>query len=252
MDSRISESSSTSVVNSVLHAVKILECYSSQREEYLSLTEICQATNMRKGTVHRFLKTLQSVEWIEQSDVNGKYRLGTGILLLVSAVSVHHTARSLILEEMRKLSELHNETVGLSTLCGNTGICVELLQSRHRFSSVQKKGHMVPLHIGADGKTLLAVQPPHIIERILAEFPEEFARKLRIQLEEIQQTRYCISENEIDMGVTAIAVPLSMMDATYSLNISGPAERMQHLGYEILNESLQEAAERICQKEKAL
>ncbi len=252
MNGGVPESSSTPMIRSVLHAAKILECYVSQQEEYLSLAELCQATNMHKTTVYRFLRTLQSVGWIEQSDANGKYRLGTGILLLASAVSGHNTARSLISEEMRKLSEQHNETIVLSALRGNTGICIDILKSRHRFSMVEKNGHIVPLHIGAAGKTLLAAQPSDMIEKILTEFPEDFARKLRIQLKEIQQAGYCISESEVDVGATVIAVPLSMADGNYSLSISGPAKRMYQLGYDVLKESLQGAAERIRQKERAL
>ena len=49
-----------------------------------------------------------------------------------------------------------------------------------------------------------------------------------------------------------IAVPLSMADGNYSLSISGPAKRMYQLGYDVLKESLQGAAERIRQKERVL
>lgn len=247
-----SEVSSTPMVNSVLHATKILEYYASQREEYLSLTEISQATHMHKTTVYRILRTLQSVGWIEQSDANGKYRLGTGILLVASAVSVHNTTRGLISEEMHKLSELHNETIVLSALRGSTGICVDMLKSRHSLSIVPENGYIVPLHIGATGKTLLAAQPPETIERILAEFPEDSAAELRNKVEEIQKAGYAVTEGEVDMGVAAVAVPLVMADGIYTLSISGPAERMQQLGYGVLKESLQAAAERIRQKERAL
>ena len=247
-----SEVSTTPMVNSVLHATKILEYYASQREEYLSLTEISQATKMHKTTVYRILRTLQSVGWIEQSDVNGKYRLGTGILLVASAVSVHNTTRGLISEEMHKLSELHNETIVLSALRGNTGICVDMLKSRHSLSIVPENGYIVPLHIGATGKTLLSAQAPETIDRILAGLPEETALDLRNQIGEIQKAGYCITEGEVDMGVAAISVPLIMSEGIYALSISGPVERMHQLGYDVLKISLQEAVERIRRKERAL
>ena len=40
--------SSTPMVNSVLHATKILDYYASQRREYLSLTEISRAIGLHK------------------------------------------------------------------------------------------------------------------------------------------------------------------------------------------------------------
>ena len=48
--------SSTPMVNSVLHATKILDYYASQRREYLSLTEISRAIGLHKTTVYRILK----------------------------------------------------------------------------------------------------------------------------------------------------------------------------------------------------
>ena len=42
--------SSTPMVNSVLHATKILDYYASQRREYLSLTEISRAIGLHKTT----------------------------------------------------------------------------------------------------------------------------------------------------------------------------------------------------------
>ncbi len=240
--------SNTPRVSSVIHATKILEYYAAQREEYLSLTEISNALHMHKTTVYRILRTLQSVGWIEQSSANGRYRLGTGILLVASAVSVHRTTRSLIAEEMRKLSELHNETVVLSALRGNIGICVDMVKSHHSLSISPENGYIVPLERGATGKTLLASQPPDVIRTILESYPDDEAAALQRQIGDIQRDGYCISESEVDMGVAAIAVPLPLNDCTYTLTISGPMERLKQLDYQILKKSLLLTAESIIQK----
>ena len=138
--------SSTPMVNSVLHATKILDYYASQRREYLSLTEISRAIGLHKTTVYRILRTLQSVGWIEQSSTNGQYRLGSGILMIASAVSVHYTTRQLISEEMRRLCDLHNETVVLSSLRGDTGICVDLVKGHHNLGISSENGYICLLY----------------------------------------------------------------------------------------------------------
>ena len=84
--------SSTPMVNSVLHATKILDYYASQRREYLSLTEISRAIGLHKTTVYRILRTLQSVGWIEQSSTNGQYRLGSGILMMPCLCTIPHAS----------------------------------------------------------------------------------------------------------------------------------------------------------------
>lgn len=241
-------SSSTPQVNSVLHATKILELYAAQRKEYLSLTEISRSLDMHKTTVYRILRTLQSVGWVEQSASSGQYRLGTGILLVASAVSVHNTARSLIAEEMRRLCGQYNETVVLSALRGSTGICVDMVRSHHSLSVSSESGYIVPLDAGATGKTLLAAQPEETVERILSEFDPDAAARLRGQLQAVRQRGYCVSEEEVDQGVAAVAAPLPMGETTYALSISGPVSRLRDLGYRQLGESLLQTVHIIRQK----
>ena len=130
----------TPLVHSVLHATRILELYAAQRRESLSLTEISKALGLHKTTVYRLLRTLQHAGWIEQSAKTGKYYLGTGILLVASAVSVHNTSRDLLSQEMHRLAETFNETVVLSVLLGHTGICVDLAKSRHRLGVAGERG----------------------------------------------------------------------------------------------------------------
>lgn len=242
---------STPKVNSILHAIQILELFAAQRKEYMSLTEISRSLKMHKTTVYRILRTLESAGWIDQSSSNGQYRLGTGILLVSSAVSVHRTARSLISEEMRKLEEKHNETVVLSALRGNIGICVDMVRSHHSLSISSENGYIVPLEIGATGKTLLASQSEEVIARLLASYPEEVAVPLEKNIREIQKNGYCISEGEVDIGVAAIAVPLPLPDCIYTLTISGPAIRLRQLDYMVLKDSLLATADTIQRKSQS-
>ena len=51
------DQSSSPYVNSVLHAVRILELYAAQRRESLSLTGISRALSLHKTTVYRILRT---------------------------------------------------------------------------------------------------------------------------------------------------------------------------------------------------
>ena len=235
-------------INSVIHATEILELYASQRETYLSLTQISHALKMHKTTVYRILRTLQSVGWIEQSNETSQYRLGTGILLVSSAVAVHHSSRSLIAEEMRKLVRLHNETVVLSSLRGNLGICVDMVKSTHSLSISSENGYIVPLHIGATGKVLLAAQSNEVIARILNTMPPNIAETLKQQLSVVRRNGYCISEGEVDLGVAAVAIPLVLSDNIYTLTISGPVERLRQLDYSVLHESLRLIVDEIVRK----
>jgi IclR family KDG regulon transcriptional repressor len=240
--------------HSVLHAAKLLELYAAQRKESLSLTEISKALKLHKTTVYRLLRTLQYAGWIEQNEKSGRYRLGTGILLVASAVSVHNTVRDLLTEEINRLADRFNETVVVSTLLGHTGICTEMAQSRHSLSITRQKGYIVPLHIGASGKMLLAIQPEPLRTQLIAEIYEDRTqqRLLRNQILAMLQAGFAVSEGEVDEGVAAVAVPLVLGEKRYVISFSGPVQRLKDIGYEVLRDGLLEAAERLRKKASLL
>jgi len=236
------------MVNSVLHATQILELYASQKVEYLSLTEISRALKMHKTTVYRILHTLQSVGWVEQSPVTSQYKLGTGLLLTASAVSVHLTTRNIILGEMQKISTLYNETIVLSALRGLTGMAVDMVKSRQSLAVDPSNGYIVPLDLGATGKVLLAAQSPETIEAILQKYPPQKRETMLETVQKVQREGYCYTEAEVDPGVAAVAVPLPLPDYIYVLSISGPIERIRSFGIDRLKESLLITAENITLK----
>lgn len=244
----------TPLVHSVLHAAKILELYAAQRKEYLSLTEISRALGLHKTTVYRLLRTLQKVGWIKQSAQTGHYALGTGILLVASAVSVHNTSRDLLSEEMRRLAEKFNETVVLSVLLDKTGICADMAKSRHRLGIAGERGYIVPLEKGASGKALLAAQTPEVRDALIAGiYPDRTKRRLlKNQVLKILQDGYAVSTGEVDEGVAAVAVPLAIKNRAYALSISGPVQRLQNIGWQTLAKGLQETVICLKQKEKFL
>ena len=231
--------STTPLVNSVLHATKILELYAAQKEEYLSIAQISSALAMHKTTVYRILRTLQSVGWIEQSAESRNYRLGSSIQLVASAVSVHQSSRSIIYDEMQKLSSQFNETVILSAITDKTGICIDLVKTKHRLALATESGYIVPLDAGATGKTLLAAQAEKLQKAILSQYSLTKIQVLKKQLVLIAQQGYCFSESEVEIGVAAIAVPLPLETVTYVLSISGPSVRLKQLNYKILLHALQ-------------
>lgn len=237
-------------VHSVLHATYILELFATEEKEYLTLSEISRALSMHKTTVYRILRTLESVGWIEQSAQSGKYRLGTGILLVSSAVAMHHTARELIREEMTRLAETYNETVILSAVRGEGGICVDMVKSRHTLGLSRETGYPVPFWAGATGKMLLAAQPQDKYEYLLAQTAKEHP-DLQGEISKIRERGFCMTVGEVDAGVAAVAVGISLSDGqTFCLSISGPQDRLLKLGYHTLRAALEESARRVEQKHR--
>ena len=244
--------SSTPKVNSVLHATQILEYLTKDQQGGVSVSEISKALSIHQTTVYRLLRTLQSVKWVEQSASTGRYRLGTAFLTVSDFAASNHTGRDIIVEEMRELAERFNETVVLAAVRGETGICLELIKSKHNLSFQNAVGYSTPFHAGATGRMLLASQPDDKVAHILKSYPEHQAMEMKQKIDRMREQGYWISESEVDIGAAAVSVPVKTRDDTYVLSISGPAERLRLLGYDVLRQALQAAADSIHQKEQAL
>ena len=247
-----SEGSSVQPVHSVLHAVRVLEFFASHPEEHLSLTDVSRGLQMHKTTVYRILRTLQSVGWVEQSQASGKYRLGSGAMVLAAAAARRHSQRDLIAEEMARLAEAFHELVVLATVQNGSGQCVDLVRSKHSLSVAAAVGYSVPLQAGATGKALLSAQPDAFVEEFLKGLPAAQARALGRQVEEIRRQGFCWSESEVDQGVTAVAVPLTLRGGTYAMSISGPTDRLRAIGTDTLRQALSDAVRKLRQKDAAL
>lgn len=243
-----SEGSGVQPVHSVLHAVRILEFFASCPEEALSLTDISRSLQIHKTTVYRLLRTLQAAGWVEQSAASGKYRLGSGAILLSAAACARRTGRELVTEEMSRLAEEFQELVVLAAVQNGSGRCVDLVKSKHSLSVMTAVGYSVPLQAGATGKTLLAAQPRAFRDSFLSTLPPAQAQTLRSQVEEILRQGFCYSENEVDLGAAAVAVPLRLQEEGLALSISGPIDRLRHLGAAPIRDSLQAAVRRLEQK----
>lgn len=241
------------LVHSVLHAIQILELFTVRKQEYLSLSEISRDLNMHKTTVYRNLRTLQSVNWIQQSAHNGQYRLGSGILPVSAAVAARSSAREIIREEMVRLAEEFNEMVVLAVPYDDMkGVCIDLVKSHYNLSMATVVGYSIPHNAGATGKTLLAALNDQALQRTVENLPPEEGETLCRQIAQIRTQGYWQTENEVDIGGAAVAVPLYLGEEIYVMSISGPIERLRRIGYDVLKDALIEAASRIRIKSDAL
>ena len=243
---------STPQVNSVINAIKILELFAIKQKQYLTLSEISLSLQIHKTTVYRILRTLQTVGWIKQNENGGQYCLGSGALLVTAEAISHYTKQALFEEEMRNLANQFNELVILATLHGDLGVCVDLIKSKHNLSLQTVTCYVVPLNAGATGKTLLAAQPDEIMERIIQLMPQNDIPKLREQIKAIRAQGFSYSEGEVDLGVTAVAVPIQLKHGIFVLSISGPTERVKQLGYDTIRFALLNSATNIIRKDTVI
>lgn len=239
-------------INSIIRTTNILNLYRTLNVEQLGVTDISRELGLHKTTVFRIVKTLEHVGWLVQDYPNGKYRLGSKLIILSSIPTSTSAVDDTIQQEMRQLRNRFNEDVVLTGLFdGHLAICLEKMRANNVLHISSRVGRSIGMTRGSTGKVLLAYLPEKAQERAIRmdspNLSEEERRKLFQALEKIRRTGYCISTSERDEGVSSVTVPLFDRSGNiiYSLAILGEEKRMESKNMDEMLQELNQAARRI-------
>lgn len=203
------------IIQSIERALKILDLFDEYTPE-LKITEISDKMGLHKSTVHSILKTLEKYHYINQNPENGKYKLGLKLVergnYVVSTIDIRQVARTYLLE----LSKKTGQTVHLGILNGREGVYIDKIEGESAAIRFSKIGKGIPLHSTAIGKVLLAFKSPKEIQQFLKDYHFTQQTKYTIttqdeflaQLEKVHQQGYAIDNQENELGVRCIAIPL--------------------------------------------
>ncbi|MGJ9402698.1 IclR family transcriptional regulator [Arthrobacter sp. KK5.5] len=236
-------------VQSVDRALAILEIIARLGDAGVS--EIAEEIGIHKSTASRLLGSLVARDIVQQNSERGKYQLGFGILRLASSIP----GRLSLVRESRTvleaLADEHKETVNLAVLRSNFAVNVDQAMGPSTLAAYDWVGSLTPLHTTSSGKVLLAALPAEERQRILKETgmtartPKTITsrKELELQLVEVARDGYAISEEEYEIGINAVAVPVRnhLGNVVGSISIAGPAFRFDPAQKPGLLESLKEA-----------
>ncbi len=224
-----------STLGTLEKGVQILTLF-TEATPRLSIEEISTKLGLPRSTVYRYISTLKKYRFISEDSHPGYYRLGEGILTLARTVA-RSSMQEIALPFMEKLREVYGETVILSALRNNQGMCLEKVDARHALRVSHERGAIFPLHAGASGKVLLAYLPPADQERIiqtqgLPRFTTTTITdpdQLREELARIKAQGYAESDGEVTPGTYGIGAPIHGRGDRIiaALSIAAPKQRLQ-------------------------
>lgn len=223
------------ITRSVARALSILRAFDETRLE-LGVTELSQLTGIDKSTVYRLLHGLQQGGLIEQDPDTTKYYLGFSLVrlagLALRRLDLTHIARP----HLRELAHVSQETVNLSVLTNDDKIVnVEGVTSPQMVRNVGWIGREMPIHAISGGKVMMAYLPDERLDQILAGRLERFTEqtitdpgRLRAELEQVRRMGYGIAEEELEMGLSAVAAPIRNHEGQVvaCISVSGPSFRL--------------------------
>ncbi|MGD8199890.1 IclR family transcriptional regulator [Ornithinimicrobium sp. W1679] len=217
-------------VQSVDRTLAILETMAAHPGT-LGVTEVARATDLPAGTAHRLLTALARRGWVRQ-DPDRRYGLGPSALLLGDAAS--RELSTLAAPALRAAVEATGETANLAAFDGERMVYLAQSPSPHTLRIFAEVGRRVPVHSTAVGKVALAALAPEEADRVLATATLEARtphtltsmEALRREVGRVRVQGYAVDDEEQELGVRCVAVPVDLHGGRMALSVSGPTERM--------------------------
>lgn len=224
------------VIQSVSHALDVLEQFNGNAEE-IGVTELSKRLKLHKNNVFRLLATLEARGYIEQNKLTENYRLGLKCLQL-GQTFIHQLGLLLqsraILEDLAKATK---ESAFVAIRKGSGIIPLDFVESSNAVRVVSFLGMLLPAHCTAAGKIYLVFESEGGLSQTLPERLERYTEKTTVdrktlveQMKEIGELGYAVEQGEFSDEVSAVAVPIRDYTRMLvgALAVVGPAYRLTH------------------------
>jgi DNA-binding IclR family transcriptional regulator len=224
-------------VRTVDRALSILKAFiANESEGEFSLTEISRTVSLDQSTTYRLLVTLEASGFIEQSDKNGRYRLGVASLALSEAFLRQNDLCQRANPSLVALRDKCGETVHLAIMEGIEVVYLDKLAGLHPIGLMSSRvGGRSPAHCTGLGKSLLAYYPDSMIRSayqnlVLNKYTTNTITDLDSLMKELVKIRekgYAVDVEEHEQGVACIASPVfDHRGIAAAISVSGPSDRV--------------------------
>lgn len=240
----------TPVNLSVIKAFRILNAFEYAGEK-LSLSQLTRRLDMNVATAHRFLITLQSVGAVVKTP-NGSFELGFLLADLGGKVSIIDVMNSISMPHVESLAERFDETIHAAILDNDMVFYVAKGEVSRSLTLITHIGKRLPAYCTGLGKALMSTLDEAELQRCIARqsfqpLTEKTTTEPTALLEELQLTRergYAIDDEEVEIGLRCVAVPIigrsNQLKAAISL--SAPTTRLDQAKVEEVAQALREQA----------
>jgi IclR family acetate operon transcriptional repressor len=233
-------------VQSVERAFALLECL-AEAGGSLGLTQLAEASGLPMPTIHRLISTLAAQGYVRRES-SRRYSLGPRLVRIgeMAGRAFGDWAKPSLV----RLAKLAGETANLAMLDGDAVVYMANAPGPHSMRMFTEPGRRVLPHCTGVGKCLLAQLPADDARGILVRtgLPAQTNRTitdldaLMAQLAEIRDQGFALDDNEQEIGVRCVAVPMSGGPAQVAISVSGPHARMREEDIRRIVPILQSAA----------
>jgi IclR family acetate operon transcriptional repressor len=201
-----------------------------------TLTVLAQRVGLPSSTVHRLLKSLESMRFVRQDADRGRWFVGLQAFKVGNAFLQDRDFVQAARPIMQRLMEASGETANLGVLDDGEVVTLSQVQCNAMMRMLAPLGARAPVHASALGKAMLASLPPASASAVLNR--RDLTRvtantivspaALTAELEAIRRRGFAIDDEEHAVGLRCVAATLhdEHGDAVAAVSLSGPKARV--------------------------
>jgi IclR family pca regulon transcriptional regulator len=220
-------------VQSLVRGLDVIRAF-SRHAPRMTLSDVARRTGLTRAAARRFLLTLVAEHYAE---TDGKhFTLRPKVLDLGFAYLSSMSLWEVALPIMREVVEAAKESCSTSVLDGLDIVYVARVPTQRVMTISLSVGSRLPAHVTSMGRVLLAgLDPADLEERLARLQPERLTdktitdrRRLRERIAEVREQGWAIVDQELELGLRSIAVPIVNRTGTViaALNIGCHAGRV--------------------------
>lgn len=211
--------------------VRVMEVVASYGDRGVGTTEIARQINWPKGTASRVLTSLEEYGLLERDGSSKAYRIGPEVLKWAATLVSPGARQQAVRTRMTQFASESRLCVYLCELIGSQIICTDVAYPPLSNRYFARIGAVMPLNAAAAAKVIAAFLPPGKLDELIAKCPFEAltpetlveASALRHDLAEVRVRRFATCYEEMEPGVAALSVPVTLERAGASLSVVGSA-----------------------------
>jgi IclR family pca regulon transcriptional regulator len=224
-------------MTSLARGLIVIQAFTQQNPQ-MTISQLSIKTGLSRAAVRRCLYTLAKLGFAGAED-GSRYSLRPRMLTLSHTYTTSNTLSTAAQPILERMSAALHESFSVATLDGEDIVYIARTQVNRVMAVDLHIGSRLPAYCTSMGRILLAYLPPEQLEQYLAKVnlvPHTTrtitsVEKLRVILRNIRRNGYAICDQEYEVGLRSLAVPVysSSGRVVATLNLSGNAPRLSVL-----------------------
>lgn len=223
----------TDFVHGLAKGLSVIQAFDGENPK-LSIADVSKRTGLDRATARRCLLTLSSLGF---ADYDGKFfSLTQRVLRLGHSYLTATPLLRVVQPFLEHLAETTGESASVSVLDGADILYVGRASQKRVMSINLNPGSRLPAYCSSMGRVLLAALPPSEARAVLkaseikanTEFTKTDLTALIEELARVREQGYAVIDQELEIGLRSIAIPLLRADGKVvaALNIGAQAARV--------------------------